>query len=44
LLPLFDKIYFFKRGKIIASGNYKELKKSSAAFRKLLEKYQKATK
>lgn len=44
LLPLFDTIYFFRQGKIIASGSYNELKKNSAAFRRLLKKYEKTTK
>ncbi len=44
LLSLFDTIYFFSKGRIIASGSYDELKKNSLTFRKLLEKYQRATK
>lgn len=39
LLPLFDKIYLFHKGKIIAGGSYKQLKKSSKLFRKMLDKY-----
>jgi ABC-type multidrug transport system fused ATPase/permease subunit len=44
LLPLFDTIYFFEKGKIIASGNYKELKQHCKKFQLLLQKYEKATK
>lgn len=40
LLPLFDQIYFFKNGKIIASGSYKELCRTSPKFQELLRKYQ----
>ena len=39
LLPLFDKIYLFHKGKIIDSGSYNELKKSSKLFKKMLDKY-----
>jgi len=42
LLPLFDNIYFFRNGKIIASGSFKHLLKSSQPFKKEWEKYQKA--
>lgn len=38
LLPLFDTIYFFKSGKIIASGSFEELKQNSLEFQNLLEK------
>ena len=39
LLPLFDNIFFFKEGKIIARGNLKELKEKSPDFDKLWTKY-----
>lgn len=39
LLPLFDKVYFFDNGKIIASGTFEELKKTSFEFQKLWKKY-----
>ncbi len=39
LLPLFDKIYLFHRGKIVDSGSYSELAKTSKLFRKMLDKY-----
>ena len=39
LLSLFDIIYFFQNGKIIASGTLDELKESSTDFQKLWEKY-----
>lgn len=35
LLPQFDKIYFFDKGRIIASGTFSELVASSAKFRKM---------
>lgn len=44
LLPLFDKIYFFKKGKIIAEGSFDELKKSSKQFNSLISKYEKTLK
>ena len=44
LLPLFDHIYFFKGGRIIAAGSYEALKKQSPEFRKLLERYHRQTK
>lgn len=40
LLPMFDYIYFFSDGKIIASGNLAELLKNSAEFKELWLKYQ----
>ncbi|PIR88044.1 MAG: hypothetical protein COU10_01285 [Candidatus Harrisonbacteria bacterium CG10_big_fil_rev_8_21_14_0_10_45_28] len=40
LLPLFDQIYFFNKGKIVASGNFNELLQSSTEFASLWEKYQ----
>ncbi|MGV8169098.1 MAG: ABC transporter ATP-binding protein [Candidatus Nanoarchaeia archaeon] len=39
LLPLFDTIYFFEKGKISASGNLEELIDKSPKFKKLWEKY-----
>jgi len=44
LLPLFDQIYFFKKGKIIASGNFKQLLRRSPEFKKEWDKYNKARK
>lgn len=38
LLPLFDTIYFFKRGKIIAQGSFDELQTTSPEFQKLWQK------
>ncbi len=40
LLPLFDKIYFFDRGRVIASGSLEELQQHSPAFARLWKKYQ----
>lgn len=42
LLHLFDVIYFFKDGKIIASGSFQELLTFSPPFQALWEKYQEA--
>ncbi len=39
LLKMFDKIYFFKRGEIVASGTFKELLKNSKEFNKLCKEY-----
>lgn len=39
LLSLFDSVYFLRDGKIIASGSFEDLKKSSAEFQELWEKY-----
>jgi ABC-type multidrug transport system fused ATPase/permease subunit len=39
LLSLFNTIYFFKEGEIIASGSFDELKRSSPPFQKLWRKY-----
>jgi len=44
LLPLFDNIYFFKNGRIIASGNFRQLLKRSPEFKKGWDKYSKARK
>lgn len=43
LLPIFDRIYFFKNGKVIASGAFDELLEKSAEFKKLWMKYRSAT-
>jgi ABC-type multidrug transport system fused ATPase/permease subunit len=39
LLSLFDTVYFFESGKIIASGSFDELKKTSPDFKRLWKKY-----
>ncbi len=39
LLSLFDNIFFFKDGKIVASGNLETLKKESKDFQQLWDKY-----
>ncbi len=39
LLPLFDRIYFFENGKIIARGKFDELLESSEEFRKIWEDF-----
>ncbi len=39
LLPLFDNIYLFKDGKIVARGNLEKLKKESIDFQELWDKY-----
>jgi ABC-type multidrug transport system fused ATPase/permease subunit len=39
LLPLFDKIYFFENGKIIAEGKFDELLESSKEFQKIWEDF-----
>jgi ABC-type multidrug transport system fused ATPase/permease subunit len=39
MLDLFDTIYVFKRGKIVASGNLKQLRKNSPEFRQMWKKY-----
>ena len=39
LLSFFDKVYFFKNGKIIESGTFEELKKNSNEFRRIWAKY-----
>jgi ABC-type multidrug transport system fused ATPase/permease subunit len=44
LLPLFDQVYFFKRGRIIASGTFKQLLRRSPEFKKEWDKYNKARK
>ncbi|MFC1698307.1 ABC transporter ATP-binding protein [Nanoarchaeota archaeon] len=42
LLLLFDKIYYFKKGKVIASGNFNELLEKSKEFKTLWTKYSKS--
>jgi ATP-binding cassette, subfamily B, bacterial len=44
LLPLFDTIYYFEKGKIIASGTLNELLERSPQFRKLWDKYHRTQK
>lgn len=39
LLSLFDTVYYFDEGKIVASGKFEELKNTSSEFQKLWEKY-----
>jgi len=39
LLPLFDTIYFFKNGKILAKGSFNDLLKKSYEFQVLWKKY-----
>jgi len=39
MLELFDTIYVFEKGKIVASGNLKELLKDSKKFRQMWKKY-----
>lgn len=41
LLHLFDSIYFFRDGRIIASGSFEELLATSSLFQSLWRKYQK---
>ncbi|MDO8556055.1 MAG: ABC transporter ATP-binding protein [Nanoarchaeota archaeon] len=42
LLPMFDRVYVFDKGRIIAVGHYKELLKSSPLFKHLWKKYHRA--
>lgn len=42
LLPLFDMIYMFEKGKITASGSFQSLLESSPVFRQNWEKYRSA--
>ncbi len=44
LLSLFEEIYYFSNGKIIASGSFYDLKKNSSDFNRVWEKYQVHTK
>ncbi len=39
LLPQFDTIYFFSKGKLIASGSHRELLRKNSDFKKLWKKY-----
>lgn len=39
LLPMFDRIYFFENGKVIASGTFKELLQNSNEFAEIWDKY-----
>ena len=39
LLPLFDRIYFFEHGRIIAEGKFDELLESSEKFQKIWEDF-----
>lgn len=42
LLTMFDMIYFFKDGEIIAKGSFNELLKDSSEFRAMWKKYKKS--
>ena len=42
LLPMFDRIYFFENGRIIASGTFVELLKNSKEFQEVWSKYNSA--
>jgi ATP-binding cassette, subfamily B, bacterial len=44
LLPLFDTIYYFEKGQIIASGTLGEMLERSPQFRKLWDKYHRTQK
>lgn len=44
MLPMFDTIYYFKRGHIVAFGTFTSLQKSSKDFRLLWQKYNKSHK
>lgn len=39
LLPLFDRIYVFSRGKVVTSGSFKDLLKNSPDFQEIWDKY-----
>ncbi|MEK9152106.1 MAG: ABC transporter ATP-binding protein, partial [Patescibacteria group bacterium] len=39
LLPMFDRIYFFRGGSIIAHGTFKELFENSKDFKHLWERH-----
>ncbi len=43
LLPLFDSVYLFKRGAIVASGSFDELRKASPAFQTLWKRYMRSS-
>ena len=42
LLPMFDRIYFFENGRIVASGTFSELLKNSKEFQEMWSKYNSA--
>jgi ABC-type multidrug transport system fused ATPase/permease subunit len=42
LLSLFDSVYLFKGGALVAEGTFEDLKSNSADFRELWDKYVKA--
>lgn len=42
LLSLFDKVYYFKDGKVVASGSFDELLKKSFEFRLMWKRYNRA--
>lgn len=44
LLPLFDRIYFFNEGKVIASGTFSELLRTSPEFKEIWDQYCKMVK
>jgi ABC-type multidrug transport system fused ATPase/permease subunit len=44
LLHYFDRIYLFKKGRIVANGTLKDLKKDSKDFKVLWDKYHKSLK
>lgn len=44
LLPLFDTIYMFRSGKIIAKGNFWDLMSNSKSFKRLWDKHKHETK
>ncbi len=44
LLPLFDKVFMFDNGSIVASGSFDELSKKSKPFKAVWAKYKKALK
>lgn len=39
LLSLFDSVYLFKAGRVVASGTFEDLKQSSEDFKELWERY-----
>lgn len=39
LLPLFDRIFYFQNGNIVAKGTLKELQKTSKEFKSIYKKY-----
>ncbi len=43
LLPLFDKIYLFRKGNIIASGSFNELIEESQEFKKIWSKHKRGS-